>query len=87
MNTRLKIVMLCVLGSLCSSIWAQENTFGALPSLNLNKAFKNDWRLNLSIQARNGITERKWEHMAKVCENTPITIALDEELIGIPGKE
>ena len=61
MNTRLKILMLFCLGSLCGSIWAQENTLGTLPSLNLNKTLKNDWRLNLSIQARNGITEKQIE--------------------------
>jgi o-succinylbenzoate synthase len=29
----------------------------------------------------------QWDDMAKLCENTPCPIALDEELIGVPKKE
>ncbi len=33
------------------------------------------------------IRQKQWEAMAKLCEQTPLPIALDEELIGVLGKE
>lgn len=33
------------------------------------------------------IMANQWEEMASLCENTPIPIALDEELIGVDGAE
>src|SRR5690606_35405490 len=33
------------------------------------------------------IKEGQWQEMARLCEETPLDIALDEELIGISGEE
>ena len=33
------------------------------------------------------IKAHQWENMAKLCQETPVPIALDEELIGINGSE
>lgn len=32
------------------------------------------------------IRQKQWDEMARICENTPLDIALDEELIGITSK-
>ena len=53
MYTRIKERLSLLFCLLCFNIFAQKNSFGSIPSLNLNKGFKNNWHLNLKIESRN----------------------------------
>lgn len=54
MNTKAKyLILILVLLQLQSAVYAQSTyQFGGLPSLNLNKKFKNDWSLNTKLESR-----------------------------------
>ena len=54
-------VFIWIMILLASHSLAQEVRLGMLPSLNLNKSLKNDWRLNLTIEGRNSLLKEQLE--------------------------
>lgn len=55
LNTKVKILLLLTGILLYSPVWSQEAIYGILPSLNINKALKKDWRINLKMEWRNSL--------------------------------
>lgn len=55
MSTSPKIVLFWISIFIYATGMTQETRLGMLPSLNLNKALKNNWRINLKIEARNSL--------------------------------